>query len=148
MITAVPLIPPLIVPKPGKGTLATGALPLAHVPPPDVLLNVVDVPEQNAVVPVIPAGKGFTVTTTLIEQPPPVHMIVDVPVVSPETIPDDEPTVATAGAVLLHVTDGVVLESALVFPTHTSNDPVIGFGFGLTVTTLVTVQLPLAAGKV
>ena len=50
----------------------TDAIPLAlllHVPPAVISLNVVVRPEHTSIVPVIKAGNGFTVTTTVAIQP-------------------------------------------------------------------------------
>ena len=63
----------------------------------------------------------------------------------PPTKPDDEFTVPTAGVLLLHVPDGVVLDNVVVAPTHTVCVPVIAFGNALIVATLVIMQL---VGKV
>lgn len=50
-------------------TTATAGLLLSHVPPVEVLANVVDAPVQTVPEPVIGAGIGFTVTTKVLAHP-------------------------------------------------------------------------------
>jgi len=68
VIVALPADIPVTVPEIGP-IVATPALLLAHVPPDDVLLNVVVAPTQTDAVPVIAAGKALTVAVVLEEQP-------------------------------------------------------------------------------
>jgi hypothetical protein len=68
--------------------------------------------------------------------------MVDEPPATPVTIPLDEPTVALATVLLVHVPPASVLESAVVAPTHTVDVPVIAAGNGSTVTSVVAIQLP------
>ena len=65
--------------------------------------------------------------------------MVDVPAVTPVTIPDPEPTVALA-LLLLHVPVPVASLSVVVRPTQTFMVPVIAAGNGLIVTTVVLIQ--------
>jgi len=53
-----------------------------------------------------------------------------------------EPTVATAGLLLLHTPPVVVVPSDVVAPAHTLAVPVMDDGKGLTVTTIVALHVP------
>jgi hypothetical protein len=68
-----------------------------------------------------------------VEQPPNVHIIVEVPAPTPVTIPVEAPIVATPVLLLLQVTPPVALESVVVLPTHTVAVPVIAAGVVFTV---------------
>ncbi len=61
-------------------------------------------------------------------------MIVVVPAATPETMPVEEPTVATLVAELAHVPPVGVLDSVVVAPTQTVAVPAIAEGSALTVT--------------
>jgi hypothetical protein len=50
-------------------TVATAAFPVVHEPPLVALLNDVTDPTHTFIVPVIVAGKAFTVTTAVVLQP-------------------------------------------------------------------------------
>jgi hypothetical protein len=50
------------------------------------------------------------------------------PAAMPLTTPDEEPTVAVPGALLVHTPPGVASLSAVVSPMHTCKTPVIGKG--------------------
>jgi hypothetical protein len=65
-----------------------------------------------------------------------------VPVATPIAIPDDEPIVATAVLLLLHLQPGVVLFRVVVAPRQMEVAPVIAAGAGLMVTTVVTTHPP------
>ena len=67
------------------------------------------------------------------------YVIIDVPAVTPVTIPVDDPTVALP-LLLLHVPPAGVEFNVVVRPTQTFNVPVIAVGFGFTVTTAVLIQ--------
>jgi hypothetical protein len=66
-------------------------------------------------------------------------VIVEVPVAMPVTIPVVNPTVATAGILLLQCPPPGVEVSVIVAPTHKADGPPIAPGAGLA----VTVTLPL-----
>ena len=69
-------------------------------------------------------------------------MVVQVPVVSPVTVPLSEPTVALAGLLLLQVPPGGVPESVIEALTQTAVPPVmVGIGFTVTVALPVMVLL-------
>ena len=67
VIVAVPTAVPVTLPV-DELTVTIG-LALLQVPPPVASLNVVEVPTQILVTPVIVAGNGLIVTGVLIEQP-------------------------------------------------------------------------------
>jgi hypothetical protein len=58
----------------------------------------------------------------------------------PVAIPDEEPIVATAALLLVHVPPVGVLLRAPVLPTHTSSIPEIVAGVAVTVTSRVIKQ--------
>jgi hypothetical protein len=66
--------------------------------------------------------------------------MVAVPAVTPLTVPEPEPIVATALLLLAHAPDGDALASVVVDATHTVGVPVMVAGNGLTVNTDVVVQ--------
>ena len=65
--------------------------------------------------------------------------MVDVPAVTPVTIPEPEPTVALA-LLLLQMPVPVASLIVVVRPTHTFMVPVIAAGSGLIVTTVILIQ--------
>lgn len=72
-------------------------------------------------------------------------MIVALPAATPVAIPVDEPTVATAVLLLLHVPPVVALFSVVVAPTHAESVPVIVpavDGAAFTVAIAVVIALP------
>ena len=64
MIVVVPATPPVTIPV-EEPTVATVVTLLDHVPPPGVELNVVVVPGQILLFPVIAVGIGLTVNVTV-----------------------------------------------------------------------------------
>jgi hypothetical protein len=68
-------------------------------------------------------------------------VIVEVPSVKPETIPEEDPIVATDVLLLIHVPLGVTSVSATVEPKHTPVGPPIAAGSGFTVTTAVAIHV-------
>lgn len=82
----------------------------------------------------------MTVTVIDTLQLPYPHTIVTVPGLTPVTIPDEEPTVAMAVLLLLHVTPETVLLRVVVWPTQTVGLPVMAAGAALTVTSTVAEQ--------
>jgi ADP-dependent phosphofructokinase/glucokinase len=69
-----------------------------------------------------------------------VTAIPDKPEEIPVTTPEEVPTVATEGSLLVQEIPGVAQLNTVVLPTHTVVMPVIGAGIGLTVTTAVFIQ--------
>jgi hypothetical protein len=67
-------------------------------------------------------------------------VITAVPALTPVTIPDKEPMVATAMLPLLQVPNGVASASVELAPTHIDAVPVIGEGKGLTDIVVVIAQ--------
>ena len=68
MIVAVPDVPPVITPV-VKMMLAVAVALLLQLPPAVASVNVVLRPEHTSRVPMIAAGNGFTVTTSVMIQP-------------------------------------------------------------------------------
>jgi hypothetical protein len=132
-IFAVPPDTPVISPV-VTFAIATVVLLLLHVPPNIALLSVIVVPWHTVVVPVIGAT-GFTVTVVVAIQPADVvYTIAVVPADTPDTMPDDNPTVATPGVPELHVPPVGTSLRVVVLPWHTVVFPVIADGSVLTVT--------------
>jgi hypothetical protein len=61
VMSAVPPVTPVTIPL--ASTVATDGVPLAHVPPPEALDNVIDADGHTEPAPVIADGSAFTVTT-------------------------------------------------------------------------------------
>jgi hypothetical protein len=68
------------------------------------------------------------------------YVIVTDPVLTPETTPVADPTVAIAGALLDQVPVGDVFESVAEEPTATEDGPLIAAGVALTVKVVVLKQ--------
>ena len=64
--------------------------------------------------------------------------MVTVPGATPVTMPDDVPTVAIAGSLVVHVPPALALANVVVSSGHTTAVPVIGAGAVFTVTVVVT----------
>jgi hypothetical protein len=140
VITSVPGLTlytiPLVLP-----IVATPVLPLLHTPPPDPSVIVIVDPEHTTVGPPITPGASVTLIIFVIVQPvPSEYVIVTSPVSTPVTIPDEEPTVARAVLLLVHVPPVTVSVSVTDEPTHTVAGPVITVGDGLTFIVVVAVQ--------
>ena len=69
MMITLPAVTPVTVPV-SEPTLAIAVLLLVQVPPPVVVLSVVDEPAQTDEAPVIGAGPADTVTFLVAVQPP------------------------------------------------------------------------------
>ena len=132
----VPAIEPVTTPV--VGDMVALPLLLLHVPPAGVEFKVVVKPTQTLVVPVIVVGFGFTVTTAVTDGVQPVeYEIVAVPARLPVTTPVNEPTLAVAEALLLHVPPVTASVKLVTNPTHTESAPNILPGAAVTVTTIV-----------
>ena len=140
---AVPADTVLTLPVP-EPIVATAALPLVHQPPPVASLKFVVAPIQTFLTPVIEAGKELTVTTAAAEHPVlSTYNIVVVSVVTPDTTPVPELTVATPVFVLLHVPLAVVSLRLVVVPTQRPSKPRTGVGDGVKFTVLeLSVEQP------
>ena len=124
---------------------ATDVVPLDHAPPTVELLSVAVCDWHNANVPVIAPGVGSTVNVMVVKQPDGnVYVIVAVPGAgvadTPVTTPVPIPTLAVAGALLVHVPPAVGCVRVVVSPSHTDVAPTIGAGAAVTVATTVLVQ--------
>ena len=137
---AVPAVIPVIT---LPAAVATAVLLLLHVPEGVASLSVVVKPAQTAIVPVIDAGNGLTVTGVVMIQPVvlSVYVIVGVPAATPVTTPVALLTVASNVLLLLQLPSGVASLKLVVKPAHTLVVPVIAAGSGLTVAVLVMIQL-------
>ena len=114
---------------------------LLHAPPAEVVARVVIAPRHKFREPVMPAGKGFTVTALVTSHPAPSeYVIVTAPVTNPLTTPVVAPTDASTGLLLLHAPPAVVLLSVILSLRHTPPAPLIGAGREVTVTVLVDAQ--------
>jgi hypothetical protein len=103
-----------------------------------VFTNTVEAPTHRLVVPVVVEGAAFTVRFLLALHPVgSVYEIVVMPMATPLITPVEEPTVATAVLLLLHVPPDDAEVSVVVLPTHVTAVPVIDAGKGSTVTTVV-----------
>jgi len=104
--------------------------------PPDVpsVNEIVRLP-QTVLGPLIAPGCVFTVTTAVAGAQPvfSVKLMVVVPEVTPVTMPDDEPTVATSVLELDHVPAPGPDDNATADPIQVFSVPVIAVGTGLTV---------------
>jgi hypothetical protein len=132
-IILVPTATPLSTPF----TMPIEALPireLTHMPPAGVLVSVAVAPTQIVPAPAIAAGVSFTVTVFVIAQPVAAitYETVPRPAETPVTIPVVLPTVQNAPS-FIHVPPAVEFVSVVVLPSHTTADPPIRLGTGLTV---------------
>ena len=115
-----PVAMPVVLPM-----VAITAL-LLHVPPLTASERVLVVPSQIASTPVIAAGDGFTVTSSVAVLPPgAVYVIVAVPGAAPVTIPLEEPTVATPVVLLDQVPPAGVSDRVVEYPEQMAATPVI-----------------------
>jgi len=108
--------------------VATVVLPLTHVPPGEVLLNVVVVPWQRVRVPII--GESVTTVTTADAVQPGATwyiMVVD-PGVVPDNTPLPRPMVATVVLLLVHVPPAGESVRDIVPPAQTVVGPTIAPG--------------------
>lgn len=146
VITAVPAAtPPMVDVAPGVVADAIPGVLLAHVPLP-VSVSVIVAPVHTWLVPDIPAGNAFTVTTAVLMavQPAPLvtlYEMMEVPAVMPVTTPV-VPIPAMPALPLIQVPPGDISLRLVVAPAHTFSVPVIGATAGspFTVTTLTVVQ--------
>jgi hypothetical protein len=128
-----PVTSPLVA-----STEATAVLLLLHVPPVLALLSVVTTPVQTPVRPVI-AG-GLTVMIAVAGQPEETeYEMVTEPDARPVTVPVAEPTMATAGLLLLHVPPEVASDNVTEAPRQTVPEPDTGAVPAFTVTVAVVI---------
>ena len=121
----VPSAMPVTIPEPVP-TVAIALLLLLHEPPGVISINVIVLPIHTLPGPVIGAGTVFTVTVAVLTHAAGVvYVIVVLPGKMPVTIPEDEPTEATNGLLLLHMPPVVESLSAVVAPGQTLSMPPI-----------------------
>ena len=143
MIVTVPAVNASKIPVTGSME-PTGETTVVDHAPPVPLTSVEKVPVHTGSGPVITGGCGFTVTACVEKQPVvgSVNVIVATPprpAPRPVTVPvvlGPGVTVATPVALLVQVPDDGPV-NIIVDPSHTTESPVGGVGFGLTDTTLV-----------
>ena len=120
----VPAVNPVTMPD--VPTDATDGLEDVQVPPP-VSVRLTEELIQTWLGPPMPEGDEITLNTIEAVQPEgSVYEMVVVPVVSALMMPEDEPMVATAVLLLLHVPPVVASASVAVAPTQADVGPVIG----------------------
>src|SRR5579872_3029083 len=114
---AVPTLRPFTMPV-ADPTVAE--LPLAvHRPPDGRSVSVVVEPTHTCSEPDITPGTGFTVNIAVVVQPAPSEYVIsELPVVCADTIPDDDPIVAMAGADEVHVPPTAGSVKVTLPPTH------------------------------
>ena len=94
---------------------------------------------QMVGIPVMGGGSGLTVWVSSDLHPVgSVYVIMVVPVILPETMPEEKPMPAMAGFPLFHVPPATATESVLVRPIQATGSPMIGPGSGWTVNGVVT----------
>ncbi len=132
---ATPVTSPLVL-----LTVARAVLLLLHKPPVGLEASVIIAPVQTVPAPVIAVGAVLTFTVVVTEQVVgKVYVITVLPIVNPFTTPVDEPIVATAILLLLHVPPLGPVANVVELPAHTVVAPLIGAGNGL----MLIVALPL-----
>lgn len=131
-----PVTTPLLAP-----TVARVVLLLLHVPLPEASVKLIVLPVQTTAGPEMAAGVGLTVNVIDVKQPPgAIYVILAVPADIPVTMPEGEPTVAIAVALLTHVPVPDELANVVLNPSQTDDDPVIDPGAAFTVIDFVTWQ--------
>lgn len=121
--------------------VATPVEPLVHVPPPVASVSVLVAPTQTVVPPLIAAGTAFIVAVAVARHPVAnVYDIIEVPALTPVTMPVVEPMVATPVLPLVHMPPPVASVTVVVAPMHALNVPPIAAGLAFTVTTVVALQ--------
>jgi hypothetical protein len=128
MMVSIPPVTPVTMPP---ATVAE-ALLLLHVPPATASVRVIVEPMHTLEGPVIlPAFDGLTVTVRVALQPPVnAYIIVDVPVATPETIPEPLPTVATDVLLLVQLPPAMASLNVIVDPAQTVAGPAVVMGAG------------------
>jgi hypothetical protein len=117
--------------------------PELQVPPGVPSNNAVVAFSQTTAAPVMGYGTGYTVTVVTALHPVGMtYVIMEVPVLTPVTIPVDEPIVAITVFPLTHVPPGMLLLSVAVIPTQVSGVPLIEGGEGFTDTVVVVKHSP------
>ena len=137
MIVVVPPLTAATAPV-ADPTVAMAVLLLIQVPPVVLFVSVVEAPSQRTNVPAIAAGLELTVATVVRLHPvASVYVMFDVPAATPVSVPLEEPIVATATSLLLHVPPEGVALNVVVIPIQVNDVPPITDGRALTVTSFV-----------
>jgi hypothetical protein len=137
---AVPVVDPVTTPP----TTVPWALLMLHVPPAGLPVKEIVAPTHTfSDVTGVTVGLLFTVTITDVRHPVGnVAVTISSPGLAPvSTIVEVAEVPVTSPLLRLHVMPAVVVLNDVVRPIHTESAPVIAFGFGFTVTTLVAKQL-------
>jgi len=143
VITAVPADTPVTIPVTDPTPAIAGAL-LVHAPPLVVLYHCSEEPIQIGVFPEIVCVTGAVMVTVFVAvftHPPTVteYVMVAVPADTPDTMPVDDPTVATEVAELDQEPPGVVLVQVWEEPVQMGVEPAMVCVTGVPI---VTVALP------
>ena len=140
MMTAVPAVAPVTTPV--AEPIDTAMALLLHVPPVVALSRSLVAPKHIALLPVIVAGAGLTVIDLTATQPVfTVNVMFVTPSETPVTRPEETPTVATDGVLLVHETPpDVVLLTTVAAPTHMLAAPDMALGSALMTMFLVAMQ--------
>jgi hypothetical protein len=131
-------------------TVAIAGLLLIHVPPVVEFESEIVAPAQTPVAPVIKPALGMSVMLTACVSTAVPHILVTeydmmaVPVVTPPTMPDKIPTVATGGLLLVHVPPVAALVKEADVPGQRVVGPIIDPALGnpITVTIWVSTAVP------
>src|SRR5687767_3781003 len=100
-MVAVPAAMPVTMPA--ASMVATDAFELDHTASTEVALSALVKPWHMLAVPPMADGVALTVTTKVLVVAPSTLVMTTVPAATPVTMPEAEPTVATAGLPLLHM---------------------------------------------
>ena len=126
-MVAVPAVAPVTTPV--VAPIVKSVPVVLQLPPGVPSATVIIEPSHTAVGPVITAGSGFTVMIAVVAQPVPIeYVMIEVPVVTPNTRPLLDPIVAIPVDPLIHVPPVVGSVSVPVRPIHIDVLPVIGPG--------------------
>ena len=137
MIVVVPADTPPITPV-VRPIVATEVLLLLHIPPGNVLFNVVVRPSHTTGAPVMAEGNGFIVTLVVTKQlKGEVYVVIAAPAATPPNTPVVAPIVATEVLLLVQVPPGVASLNVLVDPWHMDVLPTMPDGRGFTVIVVV-----------
>jgi hypothetical protein len=110
-------------------TTAIEELLLLHVPPAGELLKVMKDPWHTVADPVMAEGRAITVTVVKTVQPDPnEYVILVVPALTPETMPEEGAIVAMAVFPLVHIPPVIELVREVVCPIQTVAIPDIAEG--------------------
>ena len=122
--------------------VATAGILLIHVPPGVASVRSMEELLQTTEGPEIVNGIGFTVTMSVLIQPPAaVYVIIAVPAIKPVIIPEELPAKAIPGADDDHVPPPVASDKVIVSPSHKLDGPDMDGTVALTVTIITAEQV-------